>query len=187
MEHATDSLKVLKAFLFCQKCLLLLFTLLLCISHAKAASFDVFKEPCLFVSLAEGGIDAYPLATIEGDYYFEGDSACIRLHSGKTARYHTDDYTSIDTEIPTLPYLTSYKFNNKYNPNLNQDVGGIITNNIIDIKLSYQTLLYFKNIIFIIYHITTTTKVHFYIYCKSITWSHYSIGNFFCATHIIKT
>lgn len=136
MEHATDSLKVLKALLFYPKCLLLLFTLLLGISHAKASSFDVFKEPCLFVSLAEGGIDAYPITTIEGDYYFEGDSACIRLHSGKIIKYHNDEYAYIDTEIPILPYLTSYKFNNKYNPNLNQDVGGIITNNIIDIKLN---------------------------------------------------
>ena len=135
MRQATKTLKVIKAFLFFQKCLLLLFTLLLGSTHAKAASFDVFKDPCLFVSLAEGGIDAYPLAAIDGEYYFEGDYVCIRLHSGKTARYHADEYISIDTEIPTLPYLTSYKFNNKYNHNLNQDVAAHISD-VIKIKLN---------------------------------------------------
>ena len=102
----------------------------------KAEVFDIFKEPCLFVYLTDGGVDAYPLNTIEGKYYTDGDSTYIKLLSGNVVRYHTDEYLYIDTEIPILPYMTSYKFNNKYNPNLNKDVGATITDGNINVRLN---------------------------------------------------
>ncbi|MBO7271776.1 MAG: CotH kinase family protein, partial [Bacteroidaceae bacterium] len=91
-------------------------------THVKAEQFDVFKESCLFVTLAEGGVDAYPLSALKGEYYIEDDYACIETNWGDIAKYHISEYISIDTEIPQLPHMKSYKFNNKYNPNLNQDV-----------------------------------------------------------------
>ena len=136
MQHAVKSIIVIWAFLTKQKCLSLLLTLLLSSAHIKAEAFDVFKEPCLFVTLTNGGVDAYPLTTIEGNYYYKGDSAYIKLLSGHIVKYHANEYISIDTEIPELPYITSYKFNNKYNPNLNQDVFGIITDNLIELELN---------------------------------------------------
>ena len=122
MLHRTGNFKVARAFLTTQKCLSLLLALLLGTVQVKADSFDVFKEACLFVSLTDGGVDAYPLKGIDGEYSIEGDSACIRLLSGATVKYHTDEYISIETDIPVLPSLTSFKFNNKYNHNLNKDV-----------------------------------------------------------------
>ena len=136
MQHAVKSIIVIWAFLTKQKCLSLLLVLLLSSAHIKAEAFDVFKEPCLFVTLTNGGVDAYPLTTIEGNYYYKGDSAYIKLLSGHIVKYHANEYISIDTEIPELPYITSYKFNNKYNPNLNQDVFGIITDNLIELELN---------------------------------------------------
>ena len=105
-----------------KRLLMLLIFFLSVTTHVKAEQFDVFKEPCLFVTLAEGGVDAYPLSALKGEYYIEDDYACIETHWGDIAKYHISEYISIDTEIPQLPHMKSYKFNNKYNPNLNQDV-----------------------------------------------------------------
>lgn len=136
MRHRVHSIKGIWAFLVKQKCLLLILTTLLNATHICADTFDVFKEPCLFVTLTDEGVDAYPLTTIDGLYHIEGDSACITLLSGKIAKYHKDEYKSIGTEIPILPYMTSFKFNNKYNPNLNQDVVATTTNEVINLKIN---------------------------------------------------
>ena len=136
MQHTVNSINVIWAFLTKQKCLSLLFALLLSTTHIKAEAFDVFKEQCLFVTLTNGGVDAYPLTTIDNEYYYKGDSVYIKLLSGGIVKYHANEYIGIDTEIPELPYITSYKFNNKYNPNLNQDVLGVITDNIIELELN---------------------------------------------------
>ena len=97
---------------------------------------DVFSEPCLFVSLADGGVDAYPLASLNGDYSIEGDTLCIPLQSGAVAKYGSGQYTGISNEIPSLPHLTSYKFNNKYNANLNVDVEADSIDKNISLKLN---------------------------------------------------
>ena len=98
--------------------------------------FDIFEEPCLFVSLVNGGVDAYPLNTIDGEYSTIGDSTYIGLLSGTRVRYHRSEYITIGQEIPRLPYMISFKFNNKYNPNLNQDVTATVINDVIDLKLN---------------------------------------------------
>ena len=97
---------------------------------------DVFSEPCLFVSLSDGGVDAYPLASLSGDYSIEDDSLCIPLQSGTVAKYGSSQYTGISNEIPSLPHLTSYKFNNKYNANLNVDVEADSIANNLNFKLN---------------------------------------------------
>lgn len=114
----------------------LIFTFLLGIMQIKANCFDVFKEPCLFVSLTNGGVDAYPLRNIKGEYSIDGDSIYIELLSGNIVRYHYDEYIYVNTEIPELPYMTSYKFNNQYNPNLNQDVVATRISEVIDLKVN---------------------------------------------------
>lgn len=90
--------------------------------NIQPEAIDIFSEPCLFVNLRDGGIDAYPLSSIEGDYYTQGNSLMIPLASGEEVEYTEDSYKTFSTEIPELPQMTSYKFNNKYNPNLNIDV-----------------------------------------------------------------
>ncbi|MBR5511549.1 MAG: CotH kinase family protein [Bacteroidaceae bacterium] len=99
-------------------------------------TIDVFTEPCMFVSLADGGIDAYPLNTLEKEQYQKGDTLYVPLTSGNTIKYHTSEYTGISNEIPQLPYMTSYKFNNKYNANLNVDVVADCSNEKIEVSMN---------------------------------------------------
>ena len=97
---------------------------------------DVFKEPCLFVSLTNGGVDAYPLSTLAKEHYEQNDTLCVPLNSGSIIKYHASEYTGISNEVPQLPYLTSYKFNNKYNANLNVDVIADCSNENIEVNLN---------------------------------------------------
>lgn len=135
MQQTAHTIQVTWAF-FSKKCLSLVFLFSLVATQLSAQAFDVFKEPCLFVTLAGGDIDAYPLTTVNGNYHINGDSIHIRLTSGNTVSYHKDEYTDIGTGIPQLPHMTSYKFNNKYNPNLNQDVTATIIGEGVDLKVN---------------------------------------------------
>ncbi len=97
---------------------------------------DVFTEPCLFVSLTNGGIDAYPTKTLAKEYYKNNDTLYVSLTSGNTIKYHANEYKSISNEVPQLPYFTSYKFNNKYNANLNTDVVADCSGENIEVSLN---------------------------------------------------
>lgn len=97
---------------------------------------DVFKEPCLFVSLTNGGVDAYPLSTLAKEHYEQNDTLCLPLNSGSIIKYHASEYTGISNEVPQLPYLTSYKFNNKYNANLNVDVIADCSSENVEVSLN---------------------------------------------------
>ncbi len=83
---------------------------------------DVLSEPCLFVYLADGGIDAYPMSSLDGDCYTRNDNLYIPIQGSDVVEYPSGSYLRYTNEVPSLPTLTSYKFNNKYNPNLNVDV-----------------------------------------------------------------
>ena len=99
-------------------------------------TIDVSTEPCIFISLADGGIDAYPLNSLTQEQYVDGDTLYVPLTSGNTIKYHTSEYKSISNEIPQFPYLTSYKFNNKYNANLNIDVIANCENEKIEVSFN---------------------------------------------------
>ncbi len=99
-------------------------------------TIDVFSEPCIFISLADGGIDAYPSNTLAKEQYQEGDTLYVPLTSGNTIKYHKSEYKDISNEIPQLPYMTSYKFNNKYNANLNVDVVADCSNEKIEVSFN---------------------------------------------------
>ena len=58
------------------------------------------------------------------------------LNSGSIIKYHASENTGISNEVPQLPYLTSYKFNNKYNANLNVDVIAACSNENIEVNLN---------------------------------------------------
>lgn len=83
---------------------------------------DVLNTECLFITLANGGVDAYPLELLSGECRMNGGTLVVPLNTGESVEYLPGTYTNYGTEAPELPYLTSYKFNNKYNANLNADV-----------------------------------------------------------------
>ena len=76
----------------------------------------------IYVYLSNGDIDAYQLAALDGDYYIANGTVYFPLTSGDTNYYIKSEYDSISTVMPALPTMTSFKFNNKYNPTLNIDV-----------------------------------------------------------------
>ena len=83
---------------------------------------DVLSTPTLFVCLSDGGVDAYPLSSLDGEYYSIDGTLYVPLSGSDAIEYPHGSYTGYTTDCPSLPTLTSYKFNNKYNPNLNVDV-----------------------------------------------------------------
>ena len=83
---------------------------------------DVLATECLFVTLADGGIDAYPLESLSGEYSIVNGTLIVTLDSGDSIEYRQGTYKHYGSEPPQLPYMTSYKFNNKYNSNLNVDI-----------------------------------------------------------------
>ena len=75
----------------------------------------------LYVYLADGSVDAYSAASLDGDYYEENGKLYFPIKDGDVIYYNREEYDSCSTIRPELPYMTSLKFNNKYNPNLNVD------------------------------------------------------------------
>ena len=75
----------------------------------------------LYVYLADGSVDAYSAASLDGEYYEENGKLSFPIKDGDVIYYNREEYDSCSTIRPELPYMTSFKFNNKYNPNLNVD------------------------------------------------------------------
>ena len=101
---------------------------------------DVLPESgdVVFVYLSNGDVEGYSLESLDGDYYIEKGTVYFPLASGETMYYTKSEYDSISTVMPELPTMTSFKFNNKYNPTLNVDVEcAEITN---DINLSVNAI-----------------------------------------------
>ena len=76
----------------------------------------------IYVYLSNGDVEGYSLASLEGDYYIANGTVYFPLSGGETMYYTKEEYDSISTVMPALPTMTSFKFNNKYNPTLNVDV-----------------------------------------------------------------
>lgn len=79
---------------------------------------EIIDEEMIFVYLTSGGIDGYTLSSLEGNYYIEDDILYIPLKDNEPICYEKEEYDSCSTTRPELPTMTSFKFNNKYNPTL---------------------------------------------------------------------
>ena len=75
----------------------------------------------LFVYLSNGGIEAFASSSLAGEHYMTGENLCIPLVGGEVRAFGPEEYDSCSTVIPEFPVMTSFKFNNKYNPNLHVD------------------------------------------------------------------
>ncbi len=83
---------------------------------------DAPEEDMIYLYLSGGGIDAFLPSALDGDYYYEEGYICFPLKDAEVIRYAPEEFDSCSAVRPQLPVMTSYKFNNKYNPNLNVDV-----------------------------------------------------------------
>ena len=76
----------------------------------------------VFVYLSNGDVEGFALASLDGDYYTANGTVYFPLADGETMYYTKEEYDSISFVAPPMPTMTSFKFNNKYNPTLNVDV-----------------------------------------------------------------
>lgn len=82
---------------------------------------DVFNDSIYFVYLANGGVDAIQTSIVDSCFYAGNDTLCFIFDDGGQAEYAGAEYDSLSLVCPQLPEMVTYKFNNKYNPNLNVD------------------------------------------------------------------
>lgn len=82
---------------------------------------DTTEEEALFVYLSNGNIEAFDIAVMDGEYYVNNGRLYIPMKDGDMVYFDEEEYDSCSTVKPVLPTMTSYKFNNKYNPNLHID------------------------------------------------------------------
>ena len=92
----------------------------------------------VYVYLTNGDVEGFSLASLDGDYYTSNGTVYFPLADGETVYYAKSEYDSISTVKPMLPSMTSFKFNNKYNPTLNVDVECAEVTN--DINLSVNAI-----------------------------------------------
>ena len=78
-------------------------------------------EDFYYVYLANGDIDAFSISSLDGDRYTENGILYFPIKDGDVVHYTAEEYDSCSKVAPQLPTMTSFKFNNKYNPNLNVD------------------------------------------------------------------
>ena len=82
---------------------------------------EIVDEKLVYVYLSNGDIDAFPLDSLDGNYYEENGILYFPIKDGDALYYTKEEYDSCSLVEPLLPTMTSFKFNNKYNPNLNVD------------------------------------------------------------------
>ena len=90
---------------------------------------ETAEEDVVCVYLSNGDVDMYEISTLDGNYYTEGNILYFPLKNGDITYYTKEEYDSCSRIKPTMPTMTSFKFNNKYNPNLHVDaIAEAITN-----------------------------------------------------------
>lgn len=78
-------------------------------------------EELVYVYLKNGNIDAFPIGSLDGNYYVENGKLYFPIKGEDVIYYTREEYDSCSLVEPQLPTMTSFKFNNKYNQNLNID------------------------------------------------------------------
>lgn len=82
---------------------------------------EIVESEYIYLYLKNGGVEAYAIEALDGDYYTEGNKIYFPLKDGDVEYFTKEEYDSCSTVAPEMPELASFKFNNKYNPNLHID------------------------------------------------------------------
>ncbi len=86
------------------------------------------EGPVVYVYKTDGSVEAFPEAYLSS--YEEADGKLqITVKDGTSYTYRADEYKNFSTEAPTdFGQITSFKFNDKYNPDIVEDAIGTIVN-----------------------------------------------------------
>lgn len=80
-------------------------------------------ETVYYVRLTNGSVRAYPDVLLMADPQVSDDGTLsLTLADGRSVVFSRDSYSQWGTDEPELPRIVSFKFNNKYNSSLHQDV-----------------------------------------------------------------
>ena len=95
------------------------------------------EGPISYVFRTDGGVDAFPesyLSSMEES----GGKLQITAKDGTSFTYQSDDYERVSNDAPTdFAQITSFKFNDKYNPDIIEDaLGTIINDSIIQLTVA---------------------------------------------------
>lgn len=79
-------------------------------------------EKMYYVHLCSGSIEAFPSDLFLTPETQADGSLDVVSKNGYTFSFSPYEYREWNTDVPSFPYFTSFKFNNKFNPALHQDV-----------------------------------------------------------------
>lgn len=94
------------------------------------------KDDTLFICFANGHVDAYPMKFIRAIDITSPYSTVLTLINDEVVTYSRAEYDSLSHHGPALPEFTSFKFNDKFNEQLTDDVDGIIEKNNIRLDVA---------------------------------------------------
>lgn len=98
--------------------------------------YEIIEDEYIYLYLTNGGVEAYSLAALDGNYYTSDGKIYFPLKGDEVEYYTAEEYDSCSTIAPAMPTLSSFKFNNKYNPNLHVDAEAEEINNDIHFSLN---------------------------------------------------
>jgi hypothetical protein len=84
--------------------------------------FSASAEDVYYVYLKSGGVEAFSSDYFAVPQTLPDGSLCVMSHDGHLFSFIGTEYSKWSLEAPTYPYFSSFKFNNKYNPSLHQDI-----------------------------------------------------------------
>jgi hypothetical protein len=97
-----------------------MFALLLMAGGASGA------DTVYYIYLADGTVEAFPEKYVrEAPTVDDAGTLTLQLTRGRQT-WQAGEYVKWNNECPELPEFTSFKFNNKFNPHLHQDVEAVL-------------------------------------------------------------
>lgn len=85
-----------------------------------------WADTVYYIYLADGTVEAYPEKYVRvAPAVDDAGTLTLQLTRGKQT-WQSGEYLSWSNEAPELPEFTSFKFNNKFNPHLHQDVEAVL-------------------------------------------------------------
>jgi len=108
-----------------------------CISQTTDAALMPTKEAVsdtTFIYLSDGGVDAYPTDLTTTEELTDGGWK-VSWADGTDVNYTPEQILQVSNEGPTLPRLTTFKVNNKYNDQVFTDVEAYIGNDSVRLQI----------------------------------------------------
>ena len=95
--------------------------LLVLVLTLMGSVLPVSADDMYYVVLTSGGVEAFPADQFSAPETLSDGTLSVTANNGQARSFAASAYSGWSTETPLLPVLTSFKFNNKFNPSLHRD------------------------------------------------------------------